>query len=154
MTWLHKSAARLVSREIASGISPHVLCAHRTEPAKCPDRCAPSSLPPAHLPEVVLRLLHAHAGQLPERHQLGRLLAGPPLPAALERPVGAHCAGAVADEAGEVVRGEALRRVRHDGGAQAQAVGDEVVVDRSHGKQRGDGGAGGVLEQGQGEGTG
>ena len=108
-----------------------------------------SDLLSAHLLEVVLRLLHAHAGQLAKRHELSRLLAGPPLPAALQRPVGAHCAGAVADEARKVVRGEALRRVGHDGGTQAEAVGDEVVVHRADGEKGRDGRARGVLRRGQ-----
>jgi len=49
-----------------------------------------------------------------------------------------HRRRAVADEAGDVVRGPRLRRLDEDGGAHAQPRADEVVVHRADGEERRD----------------
>mmetsp|Transcript_29811 Transcript_29811/g.51463 ORF Transcript_29811/g.51463 Transcript_29811/m.51463 type:complete len:1285 (+) Transcript_29811:323-4177(+) len=90
------------------------------------------------VPVVLLRRLRVQLGQVALAHLHLDLVGAQPGLGGLQRQVGVRGRGAVAHQAGEVVRAPDLRRLHHDGRAHAQAQVDQPVVHRARGQQRGD----------------
>ena len=85
---------------------------------------------------VVQRVADADARDLALLHErlgLGRVV---PRPHRLQRRVGVHRRRPEAEEAREVVRAPALRRLRDERRAEPQLLAEQVVVHRPHGQQR------------------
>ncbi len=75
-----------------------------------------------------------------ERPSIGQEPAEAHVLDGLEGQVGVDGRGAVPEQGGEVVHLASLAGLHDEAGARAQALADEVVVDRGHGQQRRDGG--------------
>ena len=103
------------------------------------------------LAHVGLHLIGGEGGQLAPLDVGLHLGLGQPVARRFPGEPGAHGAGAIADQAGHVMGAPALGRVHHQGGLQAQAEVEQVVVHRAHrqqGRQRGGGGADPSLRTG------